>query len=220
MALFQLDPQSILARARNSGSDRIHVPSRGESLWRGVIGFTLVSVAGFAPWAIFERWFRSMRETELYIACIVTFILASGPLLHRLIIGAGSLRRFYQLFAVAFTSYAITWIAFWVGLRGELGVLLGLLGGSAVIGAVIALAFGAPAALGKAAAAITAGNLIGYYLGEWLHVEIGWDYRYLGMAAWGVCYGAGFGAGLGYAFYAAQAPARALLTAREQASPT
>jgi len=219
MALFQLDPESIVARARNAATDRVHIPNRAESLLRGAIGFTLVSVAGFAPWAIFERWFRSMREAQLYITCTVTFILASGPLLHRLIIGPGSLLRFYQLFTVAFTSYAITWITFWVSLRGESGVLLGLLGGSALMGAVIALAFGALTSIGKAAAAIMAGNLIGYYSGEWLHVEIGWDYRYLGMAAWGGCYGAGFGAGFGYAFYTAQARVRALLAPSEAALP-
>jgi hypothetical protein len=211
MALFQLDPQSIAARASARAAGGIHVPTRAESLWRGTLGFTVVSVAGFAPWAIFERWFRSMRETELYIACTLAFIAASGALLHQLIIGPGSLSRFYKLFALAFTTYAAAWIGFWMTLRGESGVLFGLLGGSAAMGTVIALAFGATEALPKAVGTIFLGNVIGYYAGEWLHAEIGFDYRYLAMAAWGVCYGLGFGAGLGLAFYYSQARARALI---------
>ena len=91
------------------------------SVLRGIIGFTLVSVGGFAPWPIFERWFRSMGEMDLYIACLVMFIGLSGVCLHRLIIGPGSLPRFYKLFSLAFTAYAVAWVAIWVWLRGNAG---------------------------------------------------------------------------------------------------
>lgn len=50
MSRFQLDPKSIAERAQTDGADA-DIPSLASSLWRGVIGFTIVSVAGFVPWA-------------------------------------------------------------------------------------------------------------------------------------------------------------------------
>src|SRR3989442_1280480 len=129
MALFQLDPQSIAARARAS-SVPVRLPALGASILRGVIGFTLVSVAGFAPWPIIDRWFPWMGEVGLYVASTAVFIGLSGPLLHRLIIGPGSLPRFYKLFTLAFTVYVIVWAAFWIWLRSDLGEIAGLLGGT------------------------------------------------------------------------------------------
>ena len=69
MAWFQLDPQSIAARAKNGT-----VPSLGAAIVRGMIGFTLVSVAGFSPWALFDRWFHRFGEIGLYLACAIVFI--------------------------------------------------------------------------------------------------------------------------------------------------
>src|SRR5438105_3855470 len=104
MALFQLDPESIAARVRASGRPS-RAPSLGASILRGVIGFTVVSIAGFAPWPIIDRWFPWMGEVGLYVASTAAFVGLSGPLLHRLIVGPGSLPRFYKLFTLAFTAY-------------------------------------------------------------------------------------------------------------------
>ena len=72
IGMFDLDAESIAARAK-AATPPTHIPTVGESLLRGTLGFMLVSAIGFAPWAIFERWFRSMRETHLYIACTAAF---------------------------------------------------------------------------------------------------------------------------------------------------
>src|SRR3954451_21357803 len=86
MSWFQLDPESIAERVRASGGVA-NAPSLGASLIRGIVGFTLVSVAGFAPWALAGRWFhRAIGEAGLYILCAVVFIGLGGLLLHRLII--------------------------------------------------------------------------------------------------------------------------------------
>ena len=98
MALFQLDPQSIADRARAARAP-VAVPALRDSLLRGMIGFTLVSVGGFAPWPIIDRWFPRLGEVGLYVASAAVFIGGSGLLLHRLIIGPGSLARFYKVFA-------------------------------------------------------------------------------------------------------------------------
>jgi hypothetical protein len=211
MALFQLDPQSIVARAQTS-SDMIQPPTLAASVLRGMVGFTLVSVGGFAPWPIFERWFRSMGEMELYVACLAVFIGLSGICLHRLIIGPGSLVRFYKLFSLAFTAYAAVWVAVWVWLRGDAGVIGGLLGGAVAMGLVLAFAFDALRATIKVIAALFVLNAIGYYFGGRIAGKLAIDHRALGMLLWGVCFGVGLGAGLGLAFYFCQEGARAAIS--------
>jgi hypothetical protein len=210
MALFQLDPDSIATRVR-SGLVPPRVPTLGESMMRGIIGFMIVSVAGFAPWPIFERWVRGLGEVELYVACTVVFIGLSGLCLHRLIIGPGSLPRFYKLFSLAFVAYAIAWVGFWMWLRGDTGVWAGLLAGNVVMGAILAFAFNAQRSLLSIVFALFALNAIGYFAGEWVESRLISEHRATAMLLWGACYGVGFGAGLGIAFYICQQPVRVLL---------
>ena len=210
MSLFQLDPQSIAARVRGAGVPA-QPPTAGASVVRGIVGFTLLSVAGFAPWPILDLWMRRGTETQLYISCIVIFVGLSGPLLHRLIIGPGSLARFYKLFALAFLTYAAVWIAFWVWLRGPEGEIAGVLGGAAAMGAVFAFAFDAQRSILKIIAALFIPNALGYFAGGWFEGKLAMDHRLAAMLLWGACYGIGFGAGLGLAFHLCQARARAAL---------
>jgi len=210
MALFQLDPQSIVARVRSSGVPA-RPPTLSESVMRGIIGFTLVSVAGFSPWAIFDRWFHAAGEAGLYVACTAVFILLSGPCLHRLIIGPGSLSRFYKLFSVAFVAYAVAWVAFWMWLRADAGIIAGLFAGTAAMGAILAFAFDAHRATWKIILALFVLNALGYHAGGWIEGKLAIQHRLAGMLLWGVCYGIGFGAGLGVAFYFCQEGARAAL---------
>jgi hypothetical protein len=213
MALFQLDPQSIADRVQTAGHPT-PLPTLAASVWRGVLGFTLVSVAGFSPWAIFDRWFHGLREGHLYVACTAIFIGLSGVCLHRLILGPGSLPRFYKLFSLAFAAYAVAWVGFWVALRGDEGSIAGLLGGTAAMGAIIALAFDAPRAMGQVIAALFVLNTLGYCAGGWFEGKLAIDHRLAGMLLWSVCYGIGFGAGLGVAFHLCQERARAALRSR------
>ena len=141
MSLFQLDPQSIAKRARTAASP---VPSLGESIMRGMIGFTVVSVAGFVPWAVFGKGLqKQVGEAGLYAICAVVFLALTAPLLHRLIIGPGSVSRFYKLFGLSFTAYSIAWIAGWMALRGHPGSIAGLLAGTMVMACMLVAAFDA-----------------------------------------------------------------------------
>jgi hypothetical protein len=210
MALFQLDPQSIAARVRASGQPP-RVPTLRASVLCGIAGFMLVSVAGFAPWPVIDRWFPWMGETGLYVACTAVFIGLSGPLLHRLILGPGSLPRFCKLFTLAFTAYVIAWAAFWIWLRSEAGEIAGLLAGNVAMGAVLAFAFDAQRAIGKIIAALFVLNAAGYLAGGWFEGKLAIDHRLTAILLWGICYGIGFGAGLGLAFHFCQARARALI---------
>jgi len=213
MPLFQLDPESIAARVRTS-SRPVPLPSLGASVLRGIVGFTVVSIAGFLPWPIFDHWFRSLREMHLYVTCTAIFIGLSGICLHRLIVGPGSLARFYKLFSLAFLFYVVTWVALWVAWRDESGVIAGLLGGTAIMGAIFSFAFRALGAMPKVIAALFILNTLGYYVGERIEGKLIIDHSILAVLLWALCYGIGFGAGLGAAFHFCQQQARALISAQ------
>ena len=141
MSWFELDSESIAARMK-AGPSR-PAPTLVSHALRGILGFTLVSVAGFAPWVLGGKWFhQNVGEVGMYIACAVVFVGLSGPLLHKLIFGGGLL-TFYKLFGIAFTLYAIAWIAGWMTLRGHVGGVAGLFAGTALMGIIFALAFDA-----------------------------------------------------------------------------
>lgn len=224
--MFGLDPQSIVNRVKASGQPP-RVPTLRESLLRGAIGFTLVSLGGFAPWVLAGRWFyRNVGEAGLYAACAMVFIGLSGWLLHRLIIGPGSVIRFYQLFSLAFMVYAVSWTASWMALGGVTGGLVGLLAGTAAMGAIFACGFAAWNVSSVVIAVLFVTNTAGYFIGQWAYNAIGSlpDDQLLGITldrrtramlartAWGLFYGAGFGAGIGFAFHACQTRVRKLLT--------
>jgi hypothetical protein len=210
MVLFQLDPPSIVARVRATG-ETARLPTLAASLARGVVGFTVLSVAGFLPWPIMDHWFPSLREMHLYLACTAIFIGLSGPCLHRLILGPGSLSRFYKLFAIAFIAYAVVWVACWMAWRGDAGSLAGLLGGTAAMGLILAVAFDSPRALPAVIGALFLLNSAGYYAGNWIGGKLMVDHRLAEIFAWAACYGIGFGAGLGAAFHFCQGQVRELL---------
>ena len=225
MSWFQLDSNSITDRVRASG-EPAEVPSLATSLRRGVIGFTLLSIAGFAPWAVAGRWFyRNMGEAGLYAVCAVVFIGLSGPLLHRLVLGPGSLTRFYKLFGLAFAAYSLFWIAGWIALRGHPGSLLGLLAGTVAMGWVLTCAFDAQNTTMQVIAALFVLNSVGYFAGGLVEGAVMGlksisifgspltrpAQAMLAKLLWGFCYGVGFGAGLGFAFHFCQAGTRAAL---------
>lgn len=173
----------------------------------------VVSVGGFAPWPVFERWVRTLGEMELDLACGVVFIGLSGPCLHRLILGPGSLSRFYKLFSLAFAAYSLIWVLCWTLWPDDAGILAGLLGGTAAMGAIIGFAFDARRAIAKVIAALFTLNTLGYYAGDKIAGKLAIEHRAAGMLLWGLCYGAGLGAGLGIAFHLCQQRARELLRA-------
>jgi hypothetical protein len=211
MSWFQLDPQSIADRARLAGST---APTLAASVLRGAIGFTLVSVAGFVPWAVFGlRLRKQIGEAGLYAICALVFIGLSAPLLHRLMIGPGSLPRFYKLFSASFAAYSVAWILGWMTLRGHPGSLAGLFAGTAVMGWMLATAYEAQASLVSIIAALFLLNSLGYFVGGVFEGKLMHHLPLFAKLQWGICYGLGFGAGLGIAFYLCQDRARALLTA-------
>lgn len=225
MNWLHLDTERVIARVRSSGTPA-GIPTLGDSVRRGVAGFTLLSVAGFAPWAVLGRWLHArVGEGGLYAACALVFIGLSGPLLHGLILGPGSLGRFYGLPGMAFAANSVLWMAGWMSLGGHPGSLAGLLAGTTAMAWILAAAFGAREVAWKVAAALFLLNSAGYFAGGWIEgVILGMNSapivgQFLSRSAlglvvkllWGVGYGIGFGAGLGLAMHWCQARTRAAL---------
>ncbi|HEV7404794.1 MAG TPA: hypothetical protein VGO11_17765 [Chthoniobacteraceae bacterium] len=209
MSWFQLDPPSIADRARAANTS---VPSLAGSLLLGTLGFMVVSVVGFVPWAAFAWWFRPrVGEGGLYAACALAFIAASAPVLHRLLIGPANLARFYKLFGATFAAYALAWSIGWFALEGHPGSVVGLLAGAVVMGGMLALAFDAKRAAVAVIASIFVLSSIGYFIGGELKHAFAPAHPVNGRLLWGVAYGLGFGAGIGLAFHLCQSRARALL---------
>jgi hypothetical protein len=230
MGLFGLGPEQIAFRVRGGGMTIL--PSLWRSVLRGVIGFTIVSVAGFAPWAVFGgQLHRAVGEAGMYAACAVVFIVLSGILLHPLIIGPGSLWRFYVVFGLAFTLYSAAWTVAWMKLHGgnaHTASLVGLFAGTALMGVVLTIAFEALSALPVVVLSLFVLNTAGYYAGDYAHAYLrsleelklfGVEFdksgrNTLAMLSWGACYGAGMGAGLGIAFWRCQSQVRGVLADR------
>lgn len=210
MSWLRLDPESLAQRTHAAG---LHAPSLAASLVCGMVGFTVVSVAGFAPWALMGRWFyRRVGELGLYAVCAGVFIALSGPLLHRLIMGPRSLGRFYVLFSAAFTAYSVAWTAGWMAWGGFTGSLVGLLAGALAMGTLLAGAFGQWNRWWQTAGLLFVHNAAGYFLGEAVTGALMSWQRTVAMLSWGGAFGLGMGAGLGAAFYLCQSGARARIT--------
>jgi hypothetical protein len=163
-----LHPQEIAERAKGGGQVKPGL-TLVESIVFGAIGFMFVSILGFAPWAFAGRALHdAVGEVGLYAACAPVFVGLSGVVLHRLVIGPGSLWRFDALFAVAFTAYSVGWINGWMTLRGNVGSLVGLLLGTIVMGWLLVRAFDSRNELLKIVAVLFVLNALGYF------AEVGW----------------------------------------------
>ncbi|MCX6863643.1 MAG: hypothetical protein NT050_12170 [Verrucomicrobia bacterium] len=199
------------------------MPRRLAFLARGVVGFTILSLAGFAPWAAFGSWLSArVGEVGLYLTCAAVFLGLSGPLLSGLIVGPQPKRRVYLVFAPAFAAYAVLWIAGWFALKGvwhgHAGSLGGLLAGTLAMGWILAASFSVRNLGWQIVLILFALNTAGYFIGGWLEmatftyakthgISAGLSRHAWGVIAkslWGLCYGLGFGTGIGWAFYVCQ----------------
>lgn len=187
---------------------------------RGAWSFALVSLAGFSIWAFAGRWFyRNVGEAGLYVAIAAVFLGVSGLLLHPLVQGPSRHRRFQTAFLPAFLAYAVVWSAAWFLLRNKAGEWIGSVAGCLTFGTVTCLIFRQPRAIPACAAVLFVTHSAGYFIGDrfmsWLtapgpaspfpsatKAQLGT----IAKLGWGLFYGLGFGAGLGFTFHRASRP--------------
>ncbi|MDB6038850.1 MAG: hypothetical protein JWM99_2691 [Verrucomicrobiales bacterium] len=204
----------------NDSPERIEpCACRIHSTVRGSWGFALVSLIGFGLWACAGSWFyKNVGEAGLYAATTAVFFAASGLFLHPLVHGSNSIRRFYKIFIPAFFAYAAIWCAAWFALRFGPGEWLGSFLGSFAFIALTGFGFGNYRGFLKAGLVMFVTHSTGYFLGGMLmHWLAGPEGRallegfsksqisILAKLSWGLLYGLGFGAGIGFAFWNFQA---------------
>lgn len=160
---------------------------------RGSLGFAAVGVAAFAVWAFAGRSFGS--EALMYAAVAGVFLAGTGMVLHPL---AGSVRRFYLTFVPAFLAYAVVWSVLYLAWKTKLSEWLASAAGCAAFAAVLSLR--SPSRMPAVAVVLFLTHSVGYFLGGDIYYAIRPSQPTLAKLAWGLCYGLGFGAGLGYAY--------------------
>lgn len=208
--------KAVDSETADAGTPRVRGAAR--SVIEGAIRFTLVSLGGFAVWAFAGGWFyRNTGEAGLYAASTVVFIGLAGWLLHPLVAGPRPVARLLGVFVPAFLAYAVVWCVFWFMLRFGAGEWLGSLAGSVAFVGIAGWRFGNLRPVVKASLVFFAAHSAGYFAGgELMEVMSGADAREwlggvsreaqgaLAKLSWGLLYGIGFGAGLGYAFHVLQ----------------
>lgn len=169
-------------------------------MMRGGVAFALVSVAAFAVWALGEKWFFShgLSELVMYGGCCAVFVVLSGLVLRPMLGWPGTLLRFYGFFLPAFLAYAIAWCAGWFWLGPGLGEWLGSFVGCLAFTMVMAAALRGWRALVPSTLVMFAMHSAGYFAGA--HLCYTSLHSVGSELTWGLLYGLGFGAGIGYAF--------------------
>ena len=159
--------------------------------------FSIVGLAGFAPWVFGAGKFNS--TATLYVACAVPFFALGGLALYPDVRGRLSLAKSYLLFFAAFFAFSAGWCLIYLNSTDKHGEIFGALLGSAALCLVVQSTFERRGKFLEALAVVFTLFSLGYFAGDWLfYVGIPRSLSAWGQLAWGFCFGFGFGAGLGW----------------------
>jgi hypothetical protein len=176
--------------------------------WR----FAIVSILAFSVWAIAPKVLpKNIGEPGIFLGCLIAFAAFAELFLVRLVNEPNARRKFNGSFIPAFVVYAVVWSACWFGLHLRAREWIGSALGCAAFAAILYWRLGAREGFWKVMLFLIVTHTAGYYLGgkafymarhppgftaSWPKEDI-WTVAKL---VWGLCYGLGFGAGIGYAF--------------------
>ncbi|MCI0745281.1 MAG: hypothetical protein L0Y58_07740 [Verrucomicrobia subdivision 3 bacterium] len=178
----------------------------GKSVGLGVAGFATASLVVFGFWAVAGRaMYRAFGEAGFYSVCVVLFI-GLGTLLLRSLARQLSFARFATLFTGAFVAYAVSWCAAWFLVRGRAGEWVGSLAGAVAFALVIGLALRAGRWIPLMATVLFLTHSVGYFAGSLAYDLLKGASGLAAKLAWGLCYGIGMGAGIGFVFHKCQDP--------------
>jgi len=183
---------------------QVNQPTLRHFIWMGSSRFCLAGGVVFATVAFGQGGlYQHLGVYGAYLFWTFLFILLGGALFSGLIMGPNRLVRAYGLFGLGFFLYAAAWVAAYFTVRGLPGEALGSLLGPVLMALGFMMVLGTRQALSKIIAGLVIAHSVGYFLGRPLLGILG---EQLGMICWGLIYGLGFGAGLGYALFMAQTP--------------
>jgi hypothetical protein len=165
---------------------------------------------------------KGSGEPAEFLGCLICFCVFSEIFLVKLAHEPNARRKFNKSFIPAFVVYAIVWSACWFTLKFGKGEWLGSALGCAAFAYILGKQLGAHEGFCKVILFLIVTHSTGYFLGgkvffmarhppaalSSLSKDQIWT---LAKFAWGLCYGLGFGVGMGYAFDVFQktAPAKA-----------
>ncbi len=182
----------------------------------GSIGFSFLSSAPFSVWAFGAGWLRNLGgELGMYAAIAAVFLGLSGLVLGPL---AGGVGRFYKAFLPSFFVYAIVWMAAWFALPDKRGEWIGAAAGCLVFAWIAMKMLCSTHGWLIAALALFVLHTAGYFTGDWSMYDVFvpkaraagkgtpefQHYMTLAKLSWGLFYGIGFGAGIGWVFHKAR----------------
>jgi len=171
-------------------------PTTGSVLMAG-LRFSIVGLAGFAPWVFGAGKFHS--TTILYTACAIPFFALGGLALYPDVRGRLSLGKTYLLFFGAFFAFSAGWCLLYLSMHGKHGEVFGALLGTAALCLVVRSTFAKQGGFLQSLGVVFTLFTVGYFAGDWLfYVVIPHSLASWGQLAWGICFGFGFGAGLGW----------------------
>jgi hypothetical protein len=192
--------------------------SRPLAIVRGAWGFGVTGVVAFSIWALAGGWFgHHGGEGLLYAAIAMAFLGLAGLLLHPLVPGPGSFRRFHLRFIPAFMAYSVLWSAAWFAAGFGWGEVLGSFVGSLAFVGVLGRFRGGFRPFLTTGLFLFAIHFATYWVGGQIAYRLmgphgsqllpGIEAGTRGLLAkllWGLFYGTGFGAGLGNALFVFQ----------------
>jgi hypothetical protein len=188
------------------------------AILNGAWRFALVSVLAFGFWALESKILpRNFGEAWTFAGCLLFFVLFTEIFMVKLVREPDARRKFNRSFLPAFIIYAIVWSAFWFALHSRAGEWLGSALGCAAFAAILGRQLGAKSGYAQVIIFLIATHAAGYFLGGKVFYMArnppdflaSWPKQDIWMLAkfmWGLCYGLGFGAGIGYAFHIFQRP--------------
>ena len=176
--------------------------------WR----FAVVSVLAYGFWAIQPKILpKNYGEPATFVGCLIAFAVFAEIFLVPLVHPPDARRKFNGSFIPAFVIYAAVWSACWFALKFGRGEWLGSAVGCAAFAFILGKRLGAREGYCKVILFLIVAHSAGYFLGGrlffWIVPRTGFldslskqEVSMLAKLSWGLCYGLGFGAGIGYAF--------------------
>lgn len=188
------------------------------AILNGAWRFALVSVLAFGFWAFESKFLpRGASEMWTFAGCLVFFVLFTEIFMVKLVNEPNACAKFNRSFIPAFVTYAVVWSVCWFAIQWKWREWLGSALGCAAFAAILGWRLGARSGFAQAIVVLIVTHTIGYYLGgkvfymarnppEFLATWSRQDVWTLAKLMWGLFYGLGFGAGIGYVFHVFQRP--------------
>ncbi|WP_372366926.1 hypothetical protein [Candidatus Uabimicrobium sp. HlEnr_7] len=169
------------------------------SIISGAVAFTIASLLVFATVAFAERQlYQTLGMLGAYVFWVILFIGSGAILLHRLVRRVMSLQRFATVYAISFSLYSTAWITSYFFMRSNTGEWVGSATGSLSLSITLAIAFHMPQKIVSWSLFFFITHSLGYFSGSYIFEIL---HNSKGMILWGITYGLGTGAGLGFILY-------------------